>query len=184
LKLSCLEYRERLGIKKAEIVVCIVAALRPEKKHVLLLDAVNILNQRGIPVRILIVGDGPERNNIEKHMKQIGIKPNVIITGFQSDVRPYISLSDIIVMSSNSETFSIAILEAMALGKPIIAPDIGGIAEQVIHGENGFLFLSGDVEGLANNIEMLISQNLFESMGEASRRMVCEKFTIDQLFLQ
>lgn len=178
------EMRESLGIKQSELVVCISGALHSGKRHVHLLDAGNILKKRGILVKILIVGDGDERNSIEKHIAQIGLKKDVIITGFQSDVRPYISLSDIVVNSSAAETFSIAILEAMALGKPIIASDIGGASEQIIHGENGFLFLPGDVESLADSIETLISQNLFEVMGVASRKRVCERFTLDQMVQQ
>jgi len=155
--------------------------LRPEKRHVDLIDAGKILIEKGLPIKILIVGDGPERENIKKHIKQLGTEKNVTITGFQHDVRPYVAISDIVTLASVTETFSMAILEAMALGKAIVAPDIGGLSEQVIHGKNGFVFPPGDVKALAERLFTMITQNLIEPMGKKSRSLVCDKFTLNRM---
>lgn len=175
------QIRERLNIRKPDIVICICAALRSEKRHVDLIDAGKILIGKGLPIKILIVGDGPERENIKKHIKQLGMEKNVTITGFQHDVRPYVAISDIVTLASVVETFSMAILEAMAIGKAIVAPDIGGASEQVIHGVNGFIFPAGDTQALAKHLSVIITENLFIEMGKKSRDMVCEFFTLEKM---
>lgn len=175
------QIRENFDIRQTEIIICICATLRPEKKHVALINAGKMLIEKGLPIKILIVGDGSERENIERHINQLGMEGNVIILGFQHDVRPYVAISDIVAISSVTETFSIAILEAMALGKAIVAPDIGGISEQVIHGINGFVFPAGDTQALANYLALIIDKNFFKEMGGKSRDMVCELFSLEKM---
>lgn len=176
------QIRERLNIRKPDIVICICAALRPEKRHVDLIDAGKILIERGLPIKILIVGNGPERENIEKHIKKLGMEKNVTITGFQHDVRPYVAISDIVTLASVAvETFSMAILEAMALGKAVVATDIGGASEQIVHGVNGFIFPAGDTQALAKHLAVIITENLFIEMGKKSRDMVVESFNLDAM---
>ncbi len=130
-------------------VIGMCSAMRPEKCHINVLEAVKALNFKGVKVRLLLIGDGPERKRIENRIQELDIKEQVIITGFQSDVRPYIAICDIIVMASAAvETFSIAVLEAMSMGKPVVSSDIGGADEQIEHGVTGLLFPKGDIEVL------------------------------------
>jgi glycosyltransferase involved in cell wall biosynthesis len=174
--------RKSLGIRSSDAVICVCAALRPEKKHADLIDAAKILIEKGIPLKILMIGDGPERNKIERHIKKRGMESIVIATGFKNDVRPFICLSDIVALSSVSvETFSMAILEAMSLGKPIVATAIGGLTELVRHGENGFLVPPGDIKALAESFETIIKNNLFDCMGKRSRKLACDRFNINQM---
>jgi glycosyltransferase involved in cell wall biosynthesis len=146
-----------------------------------LVDAAKMLIEKGHSIKLLLVGDGVERKKIEEHAKHCNMVNNLIITGFQQDVRPYILASDIVIMPSVAETFSIAILEAMALGKPIVSSNIGGASEQVIDGENGYLFPAGNINALAAKIEIIIEKNLFQSMGKKSRSLVVAKFTSQQM---
>jgi len=179
---ASLRLRSTLGIKQSDICLCISASFRPEKRHVDLIEAAKMLIEKGHSVKLLLVGDGLTRKSIEMHAKQCNMVNNLIITGFQQDVRPYILASDIVVMPSVAvETFSIAILEAMSLGKAIVASDIGGASEQIMDGENGFLFPAGNINALAEKIEIIIEKNLFQSMGKKSRSLVVEKFTTQQM---
>lgn len=177
-----LQIRSSLGIKHSNVCLCTCASLRPEKRHVDLVDAAKLLFEKGYSLKLLFVGDGEERKSIEAHAKQRDMVDNVIITGFQRDVRPYIMASDIVVMPAVAvETFSIAILEAMAMGKPVVSSNIGGASEQVIDGVNGFLFPAGDIKALAEKIGIIIDKKIFRAMGEKSRSLVVGKFTSRQM---
>jgi glycosyltransferase involved in cell wall biosynthesis len=170
--------RARYGFASADFVIGICAALRPEKAHGDLLQALARLRSLSINARCLIIGDGPERNHIESTIAQLGLKDSAAITGFQADVRPLIASCDVIVLASRTvETFSIAALEAMALGKPVVLSRIGGAEELVTDGDNGFLFEAGDVQQLAVHLQALATQSTRLRMGAAARDRVRGSFT-------
>jgi len=173
--------RNSLGIGSRDVVVGICAGLKPVKRHKDLVDAVKLLREKQLQVKLLIIGDGEERSSVEKRIKENSIGEHVIITGYQEDVKPYIAISDIMAFVSMSEAFSIAILEAMAMGKFLVASDVGGVSEQVMHGKNGFLFKSGDVCDLSAKIEKAISDGMAKSMGEKSLGMVRARFTTEKM---
>src|ERR1035438_4211131 len=138
--------RKQCGASENDLLIGICAALRPEKAHRDLLRALARLRERGISAKVLIVGDGPERSTIEQTIAALNLSPCVFITGFKDDVRPYLAICDVIVLASHAiETLSIAALEAMAMGKPLVLTRIGGAEEQVIDGKNGFLYEPGDI---------------------------------------
>jgi glycosyltransferase involved in cell wall biosynthesis len=100
----------------------------------------------------------------------------------QSDVRPYIALCNVMVLPSHTiETFSIAALESMALGKPLVLSDVGGASEQVISGVNGFLFPAGDIQALTQHLETLSKRTLQLEMGERAAALVRERFTLQRM---
>lgn len=169
------------SINSKDLVICICAALRPEKRHMDLIEAGKILIGEGLPVKILIVGEGRERGPIESHIRSSGMVEHVEMTGYQQDVRPFIAIADIVAITSSSETFSIAILEAMAMGKAIVASNIGGASEQVADGENGFLFPANDIPALAERIERIAVSGFAAEMGRKSRMLVSERFTIEKM---
>jgi glycosyltransferase involved in cell wall biosynthesis len=174
---SCSHFRKELGISMNEYVIAICAAFRPVKRHVDLIQAVAILVQRGVPVKLLLVGDGPEREAITSCIHSTRLDDYVVCAGFVHDVRPYIRVADVIVISSISETFSIAILEAMALGKAIVASRVGGAAEQVIPGVNGYLYEPGNVDALADCLLRIWKSGAAERMGMESRKLVQQSFS-------
>jgi glycosyltransferase involved in cell wall biosynthesis len=177
-----LQVRESLGFAPQDYVVGLCSALRPEKAHVDLLQAVARLRSHGVPAKALLIGDGPERAAIERAAAQHGMREHIRITGLQADVRPYITCCDVMTLVSHSiETFSLAALESMALGKPLVMSDIGGASEQVLHGQNGFLFEPGDIEGLVLHLSSLTSEALRAQMGAAAARRVRERFTVDKM---
>lgn len=178
------EIRARHGIRESDFVICICAVLRPEKRHTDLIDACKILLDKGLLVKLLVVGDGPECGAIVSYIHRAGIPKHVVMVGFQQDVRPFVAVSDVFVIASSSETFSIAILEAMALGKAIVGSDVGGVSEQIIEGLNGFLFSPGDVHALAKCIETIMATNSSRAMGDRSIELVRKQFTVEHMVEQ
>jgi glycosyltransferase involved in cell wall biosynthesis len=101
----------------------------------------------------------------------------VVITGFLSDVRGPLAACDTVALVSKTEAFSIAALEAMAMGKPMIMSDVGGAREQVVHKDSGFLFPSGDVHALAECLRECSDSRLTRAMGIKARRRVETEFS-------
>jgi glycosyltransferase involved in cell wall biosynthesis len=175
------DIRSRLGLGAADYVIGLCSGLRPEKAHSDLLHAAAILHSRGLPVKVLLIGDGPERSHIEAMARALGLREHVIITGVQHDVRPYIACCDVMTLVSHTETFSLAALESMAAAKPLVMSDVGGASEQVVHGRTGLLFAPGDVGALAEHLETLRSDTLRSRMGAAAARRVRELFTLSTM---
>jgi glycosyltransferase involved in cell wall biosynthesis len=176
------EVRRSLRIDPGDYVIGLCSALRPEKAHGDLLRSVVLMRERGVRAVALFIGDGPERPVIESLIDELGIRDQVRITGIQQDVRPFVACCDVMTLASRSvETFSLAALESMALRKPLVMSDIGGASEQVIHGENGFLFEAGNIEDLAQHLTALRSEALRVRMGAASAERVRRLFTVEQM---
>jgi glycosyltransferase involved in cell wall biosynthesis len=177
--------RKQCGASENDLLIGICAALRPEKAHRDLLLALARLRERGIAAKVLIVGDGPERSTIEQTIAALNLSSCVFITGFKDDVRPYLAICDIIVLASRAiETLSIAALEAMAMGKPLVLTRIGGAEEQVIDGNNGFLYEPGDIEALTDKLAGLQLQSTRKRMGSASRERVESLFSESRMMEQ
>lgn len=173
-----LAFRRSLGVRDDEYLIGLCSVLRPEKAHADLLAALGRLHSRGIRAKALLIGDGPERPRIEQAAARLGLTPYVHITGFKDDIRPFVASCDVMTLVSHAvETFSVAALESMSLGKPLVMSDLGGAGEQVIHGEHGFLFQPGDIEALTMHLTQLTSQPLRAKLGEAAARRVRELFT-------
>ncbi|MGA1288260.1 MAG: glycosyltransferase [Rubrivivax sp.] len=171
--------RQRHGIGASDYVLGLCAVMRPEKAHGDLLTALAQLAAGGLRVHALLIGDGPERPRIEAQVDALGLRAQVRITGTLADVRPAIAACDAMVIPSRAvETFSIAALEAMALGKPMLMSDIGGAREQVEPGDHGLLHAPGDVEALATHIRRLADPRLRRRMGERARERVVASFDV------
>lgn len=169
--------RISLGFSTSDYVVGISAVLRPEKNHVQLLEAVAALCRQGIPARLLVIGDGPMRDVIEARSRELGIERLIRITGFQQDVRQSIAVCDVMVLCSLSETFSLAALESMAMGKPVIHSDVGGAKEMIDAGSNGYLFPPGDTEALTHCLASLAYPDVARAMGISARHVAEARFS-------
>jgi glycosyltransferase involved in cell wall biosynthesis len=171
-------FRASHGLAETDYVVGLCAVMRPEKAHGDLLEAAALARRHGINVKCLLIGDGRERAAIEAKIERLKLGAHVSITGLVSDVRLALAACDVLVFASHSETFSIAALESMAMGKPVVMTDVGGASEQVIPGENGYLFELGDVIALAGHIALLADRARRQQMGRRARSTVAEKFSL------
>jgi glycosyltransferase involved in cell wall biosynthesis len=172
--------RQSLGLPDSAFIFTCIAGFRPEKGHVLLLRAFSQLS--GEPF-LLLAGEGPERKEIERLAQSLGIGARVRFVGNVPDVRPLIVASDSTVLASTAvETFSMAMLESMALGVPMIAPRIAGLPEAITHLDSGLLFPIGDVAALTQEMEFIMRDPpLGRRMGESAARRVRSSFTHEQM---
>ncbi len=175
------ELRARWGFPVDSLVVGICAALRPEKAIGDLLNAVSDLARNGIDARAAIIGDGPQRPEIERHVRALGIDARAVFTGFQHDVRPYVDACDVMALTSSSETFSLSALESMARGKPMVMTDVGGADEQVESGKQGYLYRPGDVAGLVDALKRLVPVDERRRLGDAARERVRKSFPLEAM---
>jgi len=169
--------RSALGFSEADYVIGISALLRPEKNHLQLLEAIAMLRDLGIPARALMIGDGEMRGAIEARARELDIESDVVITGLQQDVRPYIAACDAMALCSFTEAFSLAAVEAMALCKPVVHSDVGGAAEMIVPGWNGFLFPVGDTRALVDKLAILADRTVSTRMGKNARGVVERLFS-------
>ena len=171
--------RETLTIPRDGRVTCQIAGFRPEKGHAILLGAfVEVLKE--VPNAYLILaGDGPLRPAITDMARELGIEGRVRFLGSVADVRPVLAGSDVSVLSSTAvETFSIAMLESMAMQVPMVATDMGGTAEAVLQDETGKIVEPGNCGELAKALASLLKDDVKRrEMGLAGRRLVQKKFT-------
>jgi glycosyltransferase involved in cell wall biosynthesis len=174
--------RTELGFTEDDFVIGMCAVFRPEKNHLQLVEAVAALRKQGIPARALLIGDGDMRPTIEARACALGVAHALVITGFQNDVRPFIAAADIVVLCSTSvETLSLAALEAMALCRPMVLSDIGGAAEMITPGANGYLFRAGDTTALIQQLALLADRSERVRMGRRAREKVETVFSEEEM---
>jgi L-malate glycosyltransferase len=169
--------RRACGFSEQDYLIAIVALLRPEKNHVQLVDAVAALRRMGIPACALMIGDGETRAAIEARARALGVERAIVITGFRPEVRPYVAASDVFALCSVTEAFSLAAIEAMALAKPVVHAEVGGAAEMVFPGKNGFLFPVGDTPAFVDRLAVLADRTVAEAMGQRARETVQALFS-------
>jgi len=174
--------RARLGLGAASLVMVMVANLIPYKGHTDLLEALAIARPN-LPEgwRVLIVGrDDGIGGELREYSRRLSLNDNVLFLGQRSDVSALLEASDIGILCSHQEGFSIAVLEGMAAGLPMIVTDVGGNAEAIIDGASGLVVRPRDPAGLAGAIGRLAMDfALRTTLGEAARRRVQEEFSID-----
>jgi glycosyltransferase involved in cell wall biosynthesis len=185
-KLTCdseavAQVRQRLNIPPASKVVGMIARMFPAKRHDIFLQAAAMVNRTIPDTRFVLVGDGPLRSHLEKLSQELGLASKVIFSGEQRDVVPYLSTFDVFALSSNTEGLSLSICEAMALGKPVVATDVGGNQELVEDGRTGLLVPIGDAQGLAEAIIRLLQDpDTAWSMGQRGKEKIIAQLGLER----
>ena len=157
--------------------VCSVGRLSREKGHRVLLKAMAAVLRSVPEARLQICGDGPERPALARQSEASGLAEHVSLSGFVQDTRPTLAAADIFVMPSLSEGLGGAVLEAMAMGKPVVATDAGGLPEAVVDGETGLIVPAGDAEALAEAMmDLLGDPARARKMGIAGRERALKHF--------
>jgi N-acetyl-alpha-D-glucosaminyl L-malate synthase BshA len=153
-----------------------VSNLRPVKRLDAVLAIFRHVRERR-RVKLLIVGDGPERPRVERLAMDAGLDEHVQILGEQDDVRSILSVADVFLLPSAQESFGLAALEAMACGLPVVASHVGGLPEVIEHGRTGFLFPPDDIGEMAHaTVALLTDRPLHRTIAEAARASVAERF--------
>jgi glycosyltransferase involved in cell wall biosynthesis len=174
--------RAEFGIAlDAPLLVC-VARLEKEKDVSGLLAAFREVRERVPEARALVVGEGSQRQSLEAAAQTLGIADAVQFTGFREDARTAIAAADVFVLPSPAEPFGLVLLEAMALGKAVVAIEAGGPREIVIAGETGILVPPADSAALAEALGRLLSSpEERQRMGDAGKRRYEDCFTTQQM---
>jgi glycosyltransferase involved in cell wall biosynthesis len=171
------QIRKQLGIDN-NIVLTFTATFHPSKGHKYLLESVGMLKKNYPNVVLLLIGDGVLRSNLGALTKQLNIEDNVRFLGYRTDIPDILSATDIYVHSSVEEGFGIAIIEAMAVGLPVVATNVGGIPEIITNGENGILVPPENPHALAEAIIDLIEHTEQRKiLAEKGRQHVTANFT-------
>ena len=168
-------------VAKGEKVLIHVSNFRQVKR---VPDVIRIFHlvQQKIPAKLLLVGDGPDRSNCEKLVRELDIVNDVRFLGKQSELVPLLSASDLFLIPSQSESFGLSALEAMACEIPVISSSVGGLPELVAHGETGYIAEIGDVERMAKYaIDLLTNEARYKLFAAASRKRAIEVFAADKV---
>ncbi len=176
--------REQLGIQEEAIIFGTVGRLVRVKRQERLLSAVAALAKQDRKVHLIIVGDGPLRSELKSFASKLEISHLVHFAGFQLDPIPYLTLLDIFVLTSDSEGLPMALLEAWAARKPVVATAVGGLPEVIEDNKNGLLLRPGDQEQLIEVLASLTTDpDRRNRLGNSGRSLVAEKYSAEKIAL-
>jgi L-malate glycosyltransferase len=176
-----------------EKIILHVSTFRPVKR---IADCIKMIakiyelengNGNNPAVKLLMCGDGPERADAETLAWKLGVQESVIFAGKQpqAQIRDYLSIADLFVLPSETESFGLVALEAMACQVPVIATRVGGLPEVVIEGETGFLFEIGDIQRMAETaLHILNDESERQRLGECGREIAVANFTTEKIIPQ
>lgn len=166
-------------------VIGFIGRLSLEKGCDVLIEAVRLLNERGLDFRIVIVGDGPERLQLEKQVIEYGLQTRIHFEGWQANVESYYQQASVIVVPSRRESLGLTVLEAMLYGCAVIGSRVQGILEIVTDGQTGLLVSPQNPGELAQAIELLLTDHsLCHRLGESGRQYVLAQHTIEGMIDQ
>jgi colanic acid/amylovoran biosynthesis glycosyltransferase len=161
------------------LVMLAVGRLHPVKDHAFLVRACRQLKNRNVPFTCLIAGDGPERASVERLIGNLDLRGEIQLVGHLSrqQLDAHYAAANLVVLTSRSEGIPLVLIEAMARGKPVVAPAITGIPELVLDGENGFLYRSGSLEDFVARVELVYhSASALGPLVQAARQHVLQHF--------
>lgn len=142
-------------------------------------DTIRIFEQvlKEVPAKLILIGDGPDRSECERLCRQLEIHPHVKFLGKQEGLVEILSASDIFLIPSQSESFGLAALEAMACGIPVVSSSVGGLPELIRHNETGYIAEIGDIERMAKYcIDLLTNEKKFKLFSSNARETAVKKF--------
>ncbi len=160
-------------------VIALVARMAPPKDHALMLSALAAVQA---PFLLRLIGDGPDRSALEAQARELGIADHIEWLGVRSDVPELLADAHIFALVSRQEGFSLAILEAMRAGLPVVASDVGGVTEAVRDGHNGIVVPRGDLAGLTGALDTLLADPpLRVRLGQQGRADFDAQFSLPRM---
>jgi glycosyltransferase involved in cell wall biosynthesis len=176
------EARLRLGLPAGCPTVTCLAAFRPEKNHLLLIDAASRFLERVPSARLLLAGDGPERGGLERQVAMMNIASRVKFLGNRVDVADVFAATSVSVLTSRYEGLSNAAIESMCAGVPVVTTDYPGAGTLVSDGRSGYIVPQGDAASLADRLErLLIDPRQRDRMGCEGREATAGRFGLEPM---
>ena len=173
--------RREFGLTDGPLLVT-VARLSQPKGHCDLIEALTLLRDRWPQLQCVCVGDGELRQPLEAMAAERGLSSMCRFVGSRDDVMDFYAAADMVVLPSHSEGFPFVILEALAMGKPVIATSVNGVPEVIEHMKTGLLVKARDVAGLSGAIQSLLEHpERAVQLGNAGRAVVQARFTVDRM---
>jgi glycosyltransferase involved in cell wall biosynthesis len=169
-------------LQTGELVLGMVARFFPQKDHRSLLTAFSQIVKQVPQAKLLFMGDGPLRKELEEYGDQLGLNGSVRFLGIRRDIPELLQALDLCILSTHKEGLPIVLLEAMASSKAVVATAVDGCPELVIQGETGFVVPPEDPEALAHSIiELLTDRDQIQRMGLKGRERVRKLFTFEKM---
>jgi glycosyltransferase involved in cell wall biosynthesis len=176
------ELRRRLGIGSERFVVGWFGRMTAVKRTDDLIDVLVALHRRDIDACVLLVGDGTDRERLEQRARDGGVARDVFFLGYQKDVASWYALADAVVLTSVNEGTPVTIIEALAAGRPVVTTNVGGVADVVRDGIDGFLVEVGDTEGMATRLaEIAVDPRVGRRLAASGRDRVLSRYAIARL---
>ncbi len=150
-------------------------------------DTIRILNlvKKEVPTKLILIGDGPDRSDCERLARELNLQDDVIFLGKQDGLEEILTCGDIFLMPSQSESFGLAALEAMACGLPVVSSSVGGLPELNMHNKTGFISEFGDVERMAKyTLSLLQNNKKYEIFAKNARARAVNDFDITKIIPQ
>lgn len=172
--------RREFGLADDMPTMLTMARLEKQKNIILLVEAMRVLRDRGLPCRLIIGGEGTEREPIEKLRHEYGLEDRVFLPGWRLDSSALCRVVDLFVLPSDWEGLPMSILEAMSASLPILATDVGDVSKAVIAGENGLLVPPRDLDKMATALAELIGDpEKRRRFGAASRAIWQRHYSVE-----
>jgi glycosyltransferase involved in cell wall biosynthesis len=176
------ETRRYLGIPDGRFAVGWVGRMTAVKRGEDVLEGFKLLRDRGVDATLCLVGDGPDRAQLERKAHDLGVVRDTLFLGYQEDVAPLYAAFDALVLPSGNEGTPVSVIEALAAGRPVVATRVGGVPDVVRDGEDGFLVDAGATDDLAERLSRLAADpDLRERLGAAGRARVVPRYAVDRL---
>lgn len=150
-------------------------------------DTIQILNEvrKSIPAKLVLIGDGPDRGECERQTRELNLQKDVVFLGKQDGLNEILSIADIFLMPSQSESFGLSALEAMSCGLPVVSSSVGGLPELVIHNETGFIAEIGDINRMAKYVvDLLNNKKKYKVFSRNSRNRAATTFDKNKIVPQ
>jgi glycosyltransferase involved in cell wall biosynthesis len=174
--------RRLLGVGPDRFVVGWIGRMTGVKRTGDVLLALRELRARGVDATLCMVGDGPDRQAVEQQAHELGIARHCLYLGYQEEVAGWFAALDVMVLPSANEGTPVTAIEALAVGRPVVATRVGGVPDVIRDGEDGFLVEVGDVHALADRLAVLAADpELRRRMGDAGRKRVLPRYSVDRL---
>jgi glycosyltransferase involved in cell wall biosynthesis len=174
--------RRVLGVPADRFLVGWIGRMTGVKRTGDVLLALRDLRDLGIDANLCMVGDGPERDAVEEQAHRLGIARYCLYLGYQEDVAGWYAALDAVVLPSANEGTPVSAIEALAVGRPVVATRVGGVPDVVRDGENGFLVEVGDTEGLAERLARLAGDPALRGrMGASGRERMLTRYSVERL---